>query len=69
MYKRQPDRDVAVDQNVGSAFCGEVAWVDSEHVRAVAEIIREKEDVRVSLGRGRQGPEVVDTDRDARAVG
>ena len=63
------ERDVAVHQDVGGAFCGEFGCGDSEHVRAAAEAIREKVDVRVSSGRGWQGPKVVDTDRDARAVG
>ena len=64
-----PEKDVAVHHDVGSAFCGEFSCCQSEHTRAAAETIREKEDVRISSGCGRQRPKVVDTDRDARADG
>ena len=50
-----PERDVAVHQDIGVTFSGEFGCSDSEHVRAAAEAIREKEDVSVSSGRGRQG--------------
>ena len=40
----KPERDVAVHQDIGGAFCGEFCRCDSEHVRAAAEAIREKVD-------------------------
>ena len=64
-----PKRDVAVHQDIGGAFCGEICRCDSEHVRTAAEAVREEEDIGVSSGRGRQGPKVVNADRNARAVG
>lgn len=64
-----PRDGLVVYQDVGGAVCGKFGCGDSEHVRVAAEAIREEEDVRVSMGRGRQGSKVVDTDRDARDIG
>ena len=63
------EKDVAIHQDVDSAVCGEFGCGDSEHVRTAAERIRKEEDVRISSGRCRQRPKVVDTDRDTKAVG
>ena len=66
-----PETDVAVHQDVGGSpgFSSEFGCDGSEHVRTGAETIREMEDVRVSSGRGRPRPKVVDADRDGRAIG
>ena len=64
-----PERDVTVHQDIGSAHCGEFCRCDSEHIRTAAEAVCEEEDIGVSSGRGRQGPKVVNADRNARAVG
>ena len=58
-----------VHQDVCGAFGGEFGCGDGKNVRATAKAIREEEDVLVSSSRYRQGPKVVNTDGDARAVG
>ena len=40
-----------------------------KHIRATAKAVREKEDVVNSSSRYRQGPKIVNTDGNARAVG
>ena len=64
-----PESDVAVNQDVHSAYCGEFSCGDSEHIHTAAETAREKEDIEVSSDRGRQRPEVINTDKDARGIG
>ena len=64
-----PERNVAVNQDVPSVFCVEFSCGNIEHVRTAAETVREKEDIKVSPGRSRQRPEVINADRDARGVG
>ena len=64
-----PERDKAVHQYIGGAFCGEFCGGDGEHVGPSAESVGEEEDVGVPSGRGWQGSEIIDTDGYARAVG
>ena len=63
-----PERGVAVQQDVGSAFCGEFGCCDSEHVRTAAETIREENYLRSSSGPCQLRPKAVYTNRDVRAV-
>ena len=42
---------------------------NGKHIRATAKAVREKEDVGISSSRYRQGPKIVNTDGNARAVG
>ena len=56
-------------QDVAGTFSFEFRGDDSEHIRPPAEAVREEEDVRISLSRGRQGPKVVNADGHSRAVG
>ena len=63
-----PGGDEAVDENVGRSFGSEFRFGDGEHVSTAAEAVCEEEDVGVSSSRGRKGTEVVDTDRDTRAI-
>ena len=42
---------------------------NGKHIRATAEAVREKENVGISSSRYRQGPKIVNTDGNARAVG
>ena len=48
-----PEGYGAVHQNVGSSFSCKFCGCDCEHVRSVAEAVREEEDVRISSGGGR----------------
>ena len=62
-----PQRDVFVDQNVGGALGGEFGRRNGVHVCAPAETVGEKENVGIPLGSDREGAEVVNADRNARA--
>ena len=42
---------------------------NGKHIRATAKAVREKEDVGIFSSRYRQGPKIVNTDGNARAVG
>ena len=42
---------------------------NGKHICATAKAVREKEDVRTSSSRYRQGPKIVNTDANTRAVG
>ena len=42
---------------------------NGNHIRATAKAVREKEDEGISSSRYRQGPKMVNTDGNARAVG
>ena len=64
-----PERNVAVNQDVPSVFCVQFSCGNIEHVRTAAETVREKDDIKVSSGRIRQRPEVINADRDATGVG
>ena len=62
------ERDEAVHQDVCGAFGCEFGRGNGKHVCATAKAVREKEDVGVSSSGYRQGPKIVNTDGDARAV-
>ena len=42
---------------------------NGKHIRVTAKAVREREDVGISWSRYRQGPKIVNTDGNARAVG
>ena len=48
--RASPERDVAVDQYVGRAGCGELSLSSDVHVGTAAEAVREKEYVRKKVG-------------------
>ena len=56
-----------VHQDVCSAFG--FGRGNGNHIRATAKAVREKEDVGISSSRYRQGPKIVNTDGNVRAVG
>ena len=62
-----PQRDTFVDYNVGGALGGEFGRRNGVHVCAPAETVGEKENLGVPLGSDREGAEIVNADRDARA--
>ena len=62
-------REVAAHQDVDNAFGGRFVCGDSENVRTAAETTYKEDDVRISPGRFRQRPKIVDTDRYSRSVG
>ena len=67
--RASPERDEAVHQDVCGAFGCEFGRGNGKPVCATAKAVREKEDVGISSSRYRQGPKIVNTDGDARAVG
>ena len=62
-----PQRDALVNHNVGSALGREFGRRNGVHVCAPPETVGEKENVGISLGSDREGAEVVNADRNARA--
>ena len=61
-----PIRDEVVHQDVCGAFGFGRGY--GKHIRATAKAVREKEDIGTSSSRYRQGPKIVNTDGNARAV-
>ena len=62
-----PYRDAVIHLDVCGAFG--FGRGNGKHIRATAKAVREKEDVGTSSSRYRQGPKIVNTDGNARAVG
>ena len=50
--RASPERDVAVDYNVGRAGCGELGLSSGVHVGSAAEAVGEKEYIGVPPGCG-----------------
>lgn len=57
--KAAPKRDVRVDQNIGGAFRDNFHFRHGVHVCSPAEAVRQEENVRVTLWRGKKRPEPV----------
>ena len=64
-----PERDEAIHEDIGGSFRCKFRGGNSEHVRTTAGAVREEEGVEILLGRGMQGPKVVNADGNARTVG
>ena len=67
--RASPERDEAVHRDVCDAFGFEFGRGNGKHVCATAKAVREKEGVGISSSRYRQGPNTVNTDGNARAIG
>ena len=67
--RASPERNEAVHQDVCGPFGCEFGRGNGKHVCTAAEAVREKEDVGISSSCYEQGPEIVNADGNARAVG